>query len=226
MGLLNGMNEEARRARVRRTIGLNDQQRAVKVESESAKTLRDLASLQYDFELSSRFFLQYAEIPDEERDPEAAHQALWIAGVTMYGRAFSKGVRHSARARAEIYSAEQTIAHEFILASRNKFVAHSVNGFEHGNVFAIIEGSTAMDLAVAGVGTQHTRLASLRGSKAHELASLCRVQMSDLTNRSNEVQRIIANELVEQGAAFVLGLEELGMPDIDESRAARDRSRL
>lgn len=165
----------------------------------------------------------FAAIADEDKRPESTHQALWIAAVTLYGRAFSNGMRHVVRPTTDGYSPEQLAAHNYVLAIRNKFVAHSVNGFEQANVFAIVSGDTAETLTISGVGSQHTSLASLRRDRTELLASLCTVQKSSLSARRRQVENAIKEELFAAGPDFVLGLAELGMPDVDDSAVDRGR---
>ncbi|MGI9824392.1 hypothetical protein [Agromyces sp. Marseille-Q5079] len=219
-----GSFEEQRR-RIRATLGLKPHERAVKVTGGSASTAADLASLARDFEMARAFFDSYAAIPDGQKDPASANQAFWIAGIIMYGRAFGTGMRHSARASVNVYSDEQRVTHNFVMALRNKYVAHSVNGFEQASVFAILDGYAPDKLAISGVGTQHGSLASVRTEKARLMSSLCDVQLADIGARKGEVERAVMAELLAMGAERVLSLPELGMPAIDESAVSRGRSK-
>lgn len=218
---------EAGRERVRRVMGLQPGHRVVKVPNEGAPALilLDLASLRRDFEMAHQFISTFARLPRSEVEPDSPHQALWIAAVTMYGRAFSTtGLRHSARASAELYDADDRSAHDYLIAMRNKYIAHSVNAFEQAVVLAIISGETGEKLSVEGVGTQHASLARLSRARALQMARMCKSQMEDIDSRIADAQTAVETELSERGTEFLMGLEELGMVSVDETAVNRSRS--
>lgn len=207
-------------------MGLKPGQRVVQVTNGGARAaeLADLASLRRDLEMAHQFISTFAGLASREVEPDSPHQALWIAAVTMYGRAFSTtGLRHAARASADIYDAEERAAHDYLIAMRHKYIAHSVNAFEQAAVFAIISGETAEDLLVEGVGTQHASFARLSRARAIQIAALCEAQMADVDSRLADAQAAVAGELAEHGAAYILGLEELGIVEVDQSAVNRGR---
>lgn len=225
------MNDEelakADRERVRAVMGLPPGQRVVKVSGGAATaTLADLASLHRDFEMAHQFISAFADLPKSEVEPGSPHQALWIAAVTMYGRAFSTtGLRHSARPTAELYNDDDLAAHQYLIAMRNKYIAHSVNAFEQAAIFAIIRGETAETLQVEGIGTQHASLARLSRTRALQIAKMCEAQMAEIDSRMAGVRTAIKAELTASGADHILGLEELGMVRVDQSAVDRSRRR-
>jgi len=220
--------EEVGRERVRRVMGLGPGQRVVGVTTGGAPiaTLADLASLRRDFEMAHQFISTFAGLARSEVESDSPQQALWIAAVTMYGRAFgTTGLRHSARASAEIYNADDRAAHDYLIAMRNKYIAHSVNAFEQAAVFAIISGDSADELHLEGVGTQHSSLARLSRARALQIATMCERQLEDIDCRLTEAQAEVATELTKRGPEFILSLDELGMMTVDESAVNRGRSR-
>lgn len=209
-------------------MGLRAGQRVVKVPSGGLQdaTLTDLASLRRDFEMAHQFISTFAALARSEVEADSPQQALWIAAVTMYGRAFgTTGLRHAARPSGEIYNAEDRTAHDYVIAMRNKYIAHSVNALEQAAVFAVISGATVEELTVEGVGTQHASLARLSRSRALQIARMCEAQVADIDARLAEAQAAIATELTDLEPEFVLSLEELGIVEVDESAVNRGRSR-
>ncbi len=175
--------------------------------------------------MAHQFISTFAGLPRSEVEPDSPHQALWIAAVAMYGRAFSTtGLRHSARASAALYEAEDRLAHDYLIAMRNKYIAHSVNEFEQAVVLAIISGETDGELCVEGVGTQHASLARLSRARALQMVRMCESQMEDIDSRLAEAQTAVASELSERGTKYLMGLEELGMVTVDETAVNRSRS--
>lgn len=226
MGVSEDLSANAGRDRVRRVLGLQPEQRVVEVTAAGAQTavLADLASLRRDFEMARQFLSTFAGLAKGEVEPDSPYQALWIAAVTMYGRAFSTtGLRHSARATAELYNAHDRSAHDYVIAMRNKYVAHSVNAFERAVVFAIVSGETIEKVRVEGVGTQHVSLARLSRTRALQLAEMCAAQMADIDSRLAEAQAAVGAELRESGPDYILGLKELGIAQVDESSVNRSR---
>lgn len=71
----------------------------VVISTPAAVELRDLASLRRDFALAHTFLEFYlaSDIEGDEAIPSPL-DALWISAITMYGRGFSTGRRHAARA--------------------------------------------------------------------------------------------------------------------------------
>lgn len=74
-------------------MGLAPNQRAVRVPGGPAsQLLADLASLQRDFEMARQFLRHFAELPQDEVEPDSPNQSFWISALTMYGRAFATSI--------------------------------------------------------------------------------------------------------------------------------------
>lgn len=206
------------KGRAAAALALDATERIVQVDTASSPYLRDLASLQADFSLALRFLETYLGTEDTARSVESSDEALWIAAMTMYGRAFANGRRHHARPRLEILSTAQTKAHEYVIDARNKFIAHSVNAFDQAAVFAILTGDTPTTVGIRGVGVQQTNLRTLSSRGAHELADLCRVQMADIEERMAVARSAVAEELRQLGPEHALQLPPLSDVAIDQTR--------
>lgn len=219
-----GMSAEDGRERVRRVMGLAPNQRAVRVPGGPAsELLADLASLRRDFEMAHQFLRHFAELPQDEVEPDSPNQSFWISALTMYGRAFAKGRRHAARATPDVYDDSDLEAHRFLIDIRNKFVAHSVNAFEQAAIFAIIADSPDGGFTVQGAGSQHSSFARLSRKRALQVSKMCEVQLADIDARMATAQKAVMAEVRDLGEERISRLPELGMVRIDESAVGRDR---
>lgn len=213
-----GAGADFRRGRASDVLALDASERVVKVDTASCAHLRDLASLQVDFALALRFLETYLRTEDSNRSVESSDEALWIAAMTMYGRAFANGRRHHAQPRLEILSAAQLEAHEYVTDARNKFVAHAVNAFDQATVFAILAGDTRATVGIRGVGVQQTNLRTLSSRGAQDLADLCRVHIADIEVRMEVARSTVADELRQLGPEKALRLPPLPDVAIDQTR--------
>lgn len=207
-----------RPGRAATALRIQPDERLVEVDTPSCAELRDLAGLQVDFNLALRFLERYLLTDDAERSAESSDEALWIAAMTMYGRAFSTGRRHRAKPYLEIFSTPQREAHEYLINARNRFVAHSVNAFDQATVFAILTGDGPETAGIRGVGVQQTNLRTLSTHGATDLAELCRAQLSDIEQRMERARAEVADELRQLGPHYALSLAPLANASIDQTR--------
>ncbi|MFE7844569.1 hypothetical protein ACFUTX_05155 [Microbacterium sp. NPDC057407] len=218
------ISAEDGRERVRRLMGLAPNQRAVRVPGGPAcELLADLASLQRDFEMARQFLRHFAELAQDEVEPDSPNQSFWISALTMYGRAFAKGRRHAARATPDIYDDSDLEAHRFLIDIRNKFIAHSANAFEQAAIFAIIADSSDGGFTVQGAGSQHSSFARLSRKRALQVSKMCEVQLADIDARMATARNAVMAEVRDLGEERISRLPELGMVRIDESAVGRDR---
>ncbi|MEV7767854.1 hypothetical protein [Microbacterium sp. NPDC086615] len=215
---------KADRERVRAVMGLPPGQRVVQVPNSTlVARLADLTSLHRDFQMARQFISAFADLGRYEVEPDSPNQALWMTAVVMYARAFANGVRHAARPDVTVFDDEDRAAHDYLIAMRNKFIAHSVNAFEQVSPFAVISGEAEETFKVVGVGTQLGMFARMSRAGALRLASLCDIQMTEINGRIEIARNEIKKELTRRGPRYVLGLPELGMVRVDESAVSRSR---
>ena len=197
--------------------------RRVIVHTASTSELKDFASLRGDFSAARAFLDTYLASDLEDSDPAAEPlDALWIAAVTMYGRAFSTGRRHAAHPQTNHMDSDDLGAHRYFLALRNKHIAHSVNGFEMGFVFADLQ-DPAVAPGIARIGESHTRLMRLSRPAAENLRRLCEEQVKKLTLRINVLHRQVATELLELGQTAVYALPQFAPPIINDGNPLSPR---
>lgn len=104
---------------------------SVQLRIPEAKLLADLVGVKMDLqranEFCNRMISEWCNPPQDY----LLLESLSIAATVSYARAFSGGVRvHLMQDDLNVLSPEQITAHNFLLAYRNKHVAHSVNEFE------------------------------------------------------------------------------------------------
>jgi len=196
--------------------------RRVVVETRSANEIRDLASVRRDFLLASTFleFYETSNLEAEGQTP-APIDALWIAAVTMYGRAFATGHRQSGRPL--VPTAEPAQAdHQYFFDLRNKYIAHSANGFERSTVFADLL-DPAYSLGISKIGEYQVNLNRLSRDASSRLLRLCRDQIDAITDRIEELHQDVAAELLEMGADATYELPDFVEPRLDGSNPRSPR---
>ena len=197
----------------------------VVVSTPTAIELRDLASVRRDFELARKFLEFYlaSDIEGDDTVPSPL-DALWISAVTMYGRGFSTGRRHAARADTTQLTPTEVADHEYFVGLRNKYIAHAVNGFERTVVFADLSDRETFPAGIRRIGQLHTSLSRLARVPAEALNHLCVEQIASLTRRIDQLHQDIGHELVALGVDTVYALPEFKPPTLDGSDPRSRRS--
>lgn len=192
--------------------------------TKSTKELRDLASLARDFELAKAYLDHYLA-GDIEGDAEYASplDAMWMTAVILYARAFSNGVRHAAKPELADASSDEVTMHKYVLDVRNKYLAHSVNGFENVDAVAFLTASPFSEPAITGVGHVHNALSRMDRPSAEAFRKLCRRHLLALRRRMESTHIAITQELVDLGTHAAYRLKEHSTVDIDQSATDRRR---
>lgn len=100
-------------------------------------------------------------------------EALTIAAVVRYSRCFANGVRAKIPSSVlEGLPVNRNTDHDFFVALRNKYIAHSVNVFEETRIVAYLVPEERGSRGVASIGVQHDRLASLGAEDLTRLKAL------------------------------------------------------
>ncbi|MCD2168284.1 hypothetical protein LPW41_01085 [Microbacterium sp. JC 701] len=192
--------------------------------TESAKQLRDLASLARDFELAEAYLDHYlaGDIEGDERYSSPL-DAMWMTAVIFYARAFANGVRHTAKPELKDASPDEERMHEYVLDVRNKYLAHSVNGFESVDVVAFLTASSFSKPAIAGIGHVHNALSRMDRHSAEGFRQLCRRHLRTLRQRMESMHVEITQEILEMGLDAAYALKDYSDVHIDQSAAGRRR---
>jgi hypothetical protein len=184
--------------------------RVVEVDTPSAARLRDLASLRRDFEVARRFADSYVAVADQRADhANAPEDALWVAAVIRYCRAFSTGARLAERASPEAYTDVQRTQHQRVLDLRNAHLAHAVNDFEQVTVVAYLTDSSFSAPKIESVTQMVTEAHLIDAGDCAALVALCDAQIASLERRMKRVQNEIGEELVALGRQAIYALPDL-----------------
>ncbi|WP_157157588.1 hypothetical protein [Diaminobutyricimonas sp. LJ205] len=199
-------------------------ERTVVIDTKSATELRDLASYARDLELAAGYLRHYLA-GNIEGDKEYASplDALWMTSILLYSRAFSKGVRATRGPDLNRISPDEARLHQYILDVRNKYLAHSVNGFEQVEAIAFLTASPHLERAITGIGHVHTSLSRMDRKSAEAFLALCERHARALERRLSAVRIKIPQELAALGDVAVYSLPEHGDPRIDQSASSGRR---
>jgi hypothetical protein len=169
------------------------------------------------------FAQSYLSQDFEALGPELdASDALWIAALTLYGRAFANGLRHRGRASTDGFDQEMQQAHDFFIDTRNKFIAHSVNAFEVGAVFVDLNPREEAP-GMSKIGEVHTSVTRLSRETVGGLSALCDHHIRSLTLRIEGLHQNIGQELLAMGEEAVYSFATFvpPLPDGSNPRSAR-----
>lgn len=137
---------------------------SVELKIPEAKLLGDLVGVKMDLqranEFCKRMIAEWCKPPQDY----LLLESLSIAATVSYARAFSGGVRvHLTQDDLNVLSDEQKTAHNFLLAYRNKHVAHSVNEFEENVAKAQYCAERVQDEGFTSITHSSGRIVTLGG---------------------------------------------------------------
>jgi len=136
-----------------------------------AKILADYTSIEHDLKSSRNFaelyLTEYPKIGSTD-----LVDALMVAMIIRYARSFQGGVRSHLPKPAGILTKEQIIQHEFFMAVRDKYIAHSVNSYEECQLVARYWDHKVQTEGINEVGCIYTRVAGLSEQDARDIIGL------------------------------------------------------
>jgi len=139
-----------------------------------ARRLADLTGVEYDLRQSAEFCREL--IKRREVSPYGDMeilQALCVAAITIYGRTLGTGVRTGiSRDQIERLTPELQEEHQYFKDLRDKWIAHSVNAYEHNNVVARPVPEERGERKIYDVSVQHTRVAIISDHDIRNLLKL------------------------------------------------------
>lgn len=196
----------------------------VVITSELSRELNDISSYDRDLRLAARYLRHYLDSDIEgDRDFGSPLDALWTAAFVLYGRVFATGVRTAAKPSVDDLTSDDRQLHEYIIDVRNKFVAHSANGFEQSQTVAFLVELEDGKRAMTGTAVEHTSLSRIARESAERFADLCDTHTQGLATRARKLTDKLTQELVRMGGDDVFGLPRYAMPEIDQSAVKKRR---
>jgi hypothetical protein len=159
-----------------------------------AALLADLHGIKADLESARDFALSWRGGGDSVWPALQWGEALSIAMVVKYSRPFRTGVRARLEEDAlSLLDQRQREAHEYLLAYRDKHIAHSVNGYEHNQARLNYCVERVAEEGFTDVSCSHARVVGLNGQRMNDLVELCGVFLSDVEQRIEaERRRLLA----------------------------------
>lgn len=186
--------------------------RIVSIDTPSCERLRDATSLRWDLESAIIFCEAFMDQEvDLESEQRPASEALWLAAVLNYGRAFGTGVRTTERLDPGMLSAEERAQHNFFIDLRNKHVAHSVNAYEQVLTLAYITNSPFASKEVTRVGQTHLSVTPMGSEEIAALRELASKFVRQLNRTIWKLHVIIGAELAEVGLDEVYSYPDLSV---------------
>jgi hypothetical protein len=145
----------------------------VDLELEEARYLADLTGVEFDLQSAIRLSeLLIKRIESSEYDGELL-DALSTAIVVRYSRAFVSGVRR----KLEIgdipdLNEKELKEHKWLIETRNKHIAHSVNEFEENQVVGYYILESPEEKGITSISVQHGRVIGLSYKDASSVIDL------------------------------------------------------
>lgn len=132
----------------------------------------DYTSIEHDLTTSRNFAELYLTEYHKVDSPRGLVEALMVAMIIRYARSFRGGVRSQLPKPSNILTKEQIVRHEFFMAVRDKYIAHSVNAYEECQLIARFWDHKVQTEGINEVGCIYTRVAGLSEQDAHHIIGL------------------------------------------------------
>ncbi|HWL01568.1 MAG TPA: hypothetical protein VNQ52_04260 [Microbacteriaceae bacterium] len=195
----------------------------VVISSDSARELNDISSYERDLRLAAGYLRHYMGSDIEgDHDFGSPIDAMWTAAFVLYGRVFATGVRRAQKPGLDRLTADERELHDYLVDVRNKYVAHSANGFEQSQTVAFLVELENGERAMTGTAVEQTALSRISRASAERFADLCDLHLRGLGERARELTRTITDELLQMGGEKVFALPRYTMPNIDQN-AVKER---
>ena len=196
----------------------------VEVSTDSARELNDIASYERDLRLAVRYLHHYLDSDIEgDRDFGSPLDALWTAAFVLYGRVFATGVRSAAKPNLDQLSPDELDLHGYIIAVRNKYIAHSANGFERSKTVAFLVELESGKRAITGATVEHISLSRISRESAERFAALCDLHIHGLRERARALTNKVTQELFDMGGDLAFSLPRYRKPSIDQNAVRKQR---
>jgi hypothetical protein len=156
---------------------------------EETRALADYTSIEFDLRAASEF----AELLlSELRKPEpnwSLSDPLTVATTVRYARSFTTGVRlrlnHNMEGR-DFLTPEQIQKHEYILAVRDKYIAHSVNAFEESGPVARYCVERVKEEGITSIDPMHRRVVGFSEHDLEDIRALAAAWLGYVRQKLND----------------------------------------
>lgn len=183
-----------------------------------AKRLASLAGAEIDMRAVVEVCERLDALDDISKFDVVLWEALSGAAVIRYGRCFKQGVRHYLPVKALLAAPrELQETHSFIIALRDKHIAHSVNPFEENEVTVQIGDHFKSSQEIASVNTAHGRVLGLSFGMLAQLGEVAKWWLTWLHSES-EIERSKLVSLARTFSLEALKREPQGVLGADTGR--------
>ena len=161
-----------------------------------AHALGDLEGIKQDLEWVIQAAHFYKEEHNKRNYEFCLFEALCIALVVKYARGHMTGERRRIPIQwLADFSDEEKSNHQYFMDYRNKFVAHSVNGFEENFAVAYFKDVQLGNPTFSQVHGRHGRIVSLSIAETHDLSRLA-AKLLIKVNAQIEIEKKIVTDIV------------------------------
>jgi hypothetical protein len=145
----------------------------VELHLEEAKTLADYTSIDVDLRSSYDFATLLWQENQKPHPNFALFEPLMVATIVRYTRAFASGIRlRLYKEGMHILTDQQRSNHQRFIEIRNKYIAHSINGFEESQPVARYWVERVQEEGITSVECTHIRVISLSGDDLKDIMDL------------------------------------------------------
>ena len=169
----------------------------IDIEIEEAKDLADLVGIKYDLESAiqlSELLLKQFEASNYEG---ALIDAITTAIIVRYSRPFVIGVRKKLQIEnIDTLNDNEKSKHEWLIETRNKHIAHSVNTFEENRVvgYYILENP---EKGITSISVQHGRVIGPSSEDAKSVIAISK-KVLDHVSKLIEAEKAKVLSIVQQ----------------------------
>ncbi len=194
--------------------------------TETARALEDNASYERDLRLAGGYLRHYlASDIETDRGFGSPIDAMWTAAFIHYARVFATGVRMTEKPSLDELTEDDRELHDYIIDARNKYVAHSANGFETAQTVVFLVERPNGERAISGTAVEQVSLSRISRESATRFAALCDAHVHGLRKRARVLTDELTQEVVRMGADKAFALPRYSKPSIDQGAVAKRRKR-
>jgi hypothetical protein len=198
----------------------------VVLSSETAHALEDNASYERDLRLAGGYLRHYLAADIEaDREFGSPLDAMWTAAFIHYARVFATGVRMTEKPNLGNLSDDDRELHDYIIDTRNKYVAHSANGFETAQTVVFLVERANGERAMSGTAVEQVSLSRISRESAVRFAALCDAHVHGLRQRARVLTDELTQEVVRMGPDRAFALPRYSKPSIDQGAVSKRRKR-
>ncbi len=179
----------------------------VDIDIDEARDLAGFTGIEYDLRSAvqfSKLLIKRFESSDCDVD---LIDAISTCILVRYSRVFMSGVRTRIKIEDVGLDTNELSKHKWLLETRNKHIAHSINAFEENRVVGYYVLETPEEKGITSISVQHGRVISLSSQDAKSVINISTKILGFVTKKINkEKSRVLSiirqsdiKEILQQG---------------------------